>query len=160
MDPMDSVDGRSVPADAAVKGRAPLVYACAGCSSAGQVAYQLALELDRRGHAEMSCLAGVAAQKKPFLAKMEDRVVWIIDGCPIECAQGVLDRVGRPAMVHVRLHEFGIKKHCLPEGGVELDTLVDQVLAWIEAQTDSAVPPSPADVLPTRHDHPTRISTL
>jgi len=35
----------------------PVVFACSGCSPAGQLANQLALELDRRDIAEMSCLA-------------------------------------------------------------------------------------------------------
>jgi uncharacterized metal-binding protein len=37
----------------------PLVYSCPGCSSAAQMANYIALELDRRGVAEMSCIAGV-----------------------------------------------------------------------------------------------------
>ena len=37
----------------------PLVYSCSGCSSAAQMANDLALRLDRAGVAEMSCIAGV-----------------------------------------------------------------------------------------------------
>ena len=37
----------------------PLVYSCSGCSSAAQMANQLAIRLDREGLAEMSCIAGV-----------------------------------------------------------------------------------------------------
>src|SRR5690606_21354051 len=37
----------------------PLVYSCSGCSSAAQMANWLAVALDRRGLAEMSCIAGV-----------------------------------------------------------------------------------------------------
>lgn len=46
----------------------PIVYACSGCSEAGQLANQVALESDHRGLAEMSCLAGVldqVAQQQP-----------------------------------------------------------------------------------------------
>ena len=111
----------------------PLVLACAGCSFAGQTAYQLALELDRRGYAEMSCLAGVAAQKKPFLAKLRDREVWIIDGCPIACSAGVFACGEHTAALHVRLYEYGIKKHQPPEAGVDMDVLVARVLAEAEA---------------------------
>lgn len=60
----------------------PIVLACAGCSFAGRLAYELAQELDRRGAAEMSCLAGVAADLPCFRKKLEDREVWIIDGLP------------------------------------------------------------------------------
>ena len=37
----------------------PLVYSCSGCSSAAQMANHIAVQLDRRGEAEMSCIAGV-----------------------------------------------------------------------------------------------------
>lgn len=37
----------------------PLVYSCSGCSSAAQMANYMAIQLDKRGDAEMSCIAGV-----------------------------------------------------------------------------------------------------
>ena len=107
----------------------PLVYACAGCSFAGRLAYDLALELDRRGIAQMSCLAGVAAEKKSFLAQLTGRPVWIIDGCAIECAKGVFDRLGKRVDRYIRLHEFGIKKKHPPQRGVDMDELVNSVLS-------------------------------
>lgn len=45
----------------------PLVYSCSGCSSAAQTANQVALELDRMGVAEMSCIAGIGGDVKPIL---------------------------------------------------------------------------------------------
>ena len=102
----------------------PVVFACAGCSFAGQLAYQLALELDRRGIAEMSCLAGLGAEKPSFLRKIRGREVWIVDGCPIECSLGILDRIGKHADRHIRLHDYGIKKKQPPEEGVDLDRLI------------------------------------
>lgn len=108
--------------------RKPIVFACAGCSFAGRLAYDLALELDRRGHAEMSCLAGVGAKRKVFLKKMQQRPIWIIDGCPIECAQGVMEQVAKAAAVHIKLHDYGIVKKAPPAGGVNMDALVVRVL--------------------------------
>ncbi|MCC7418899.1 MAG: putative zinc-binding protein [Planctomycetaceae bacterium] len=95
----------------------PIVLACAGCSFAGRLAYELAQELDRRGAAEMSCLAGVAADLPCFRKKLEDREVWIIDGCPLECSRAIFERNGRTADRHFRLHDYGIrKKGPMPEG--------------------------------------------
>ena len=51
----------------------PLVYACAGCSNAGKLTYDLARALEERGTAEMSCLAGVAARKPNFLKQLRGR---------------------------------------------------------------------------------------
>jgi uncharacterized metal-binding protein len=108
--------------------RKPILFACAGCSFAGRLAYDLAQELDRRGVAEMSCLAGVAAEKRAFLSKLQGREVWIIDGCPIECSQGVFDRVGHRVHRHIRLHDLGFKKLAAPPEGIDMNALVARVL--------------------------------
>lgn len=106
----------------------PVVFACAGCSYAGQIAYRLALELDRRGIAEMSCLAGLGAEKPVFMKLAERRPVWIIDGCPIECSAGITAKTGRPAILHIRLYEYGIKKKQTHPDSVDYDELV----SWVE----------------------------
>lgn len=105
----------------------PIVFACSGCSFAGRLAYDLAQELDRRGIAEMSCLAGLGAGLPTFRKKLEGRPVWIIDGCPIECARGVFDRNGDHADRHLRLRDLGFSKNRAPEGGVDMNALVRAV---------------------------------
>ena len=89
----------------------PLVYACSGCSSAAQMANQMALWLDREGEAEMSCIAGVgggvlglvrtAKSKRPILA---------LDGCQLACVSACLARVNVVANVHVCLADYGVKR--------------------------------------------------
>ena len=100
--------------------RIPLVFACSGCSNAGQLAGQVALQLDRRGVAEMSCLAGIGAAKPLFLKKLRDREVWVIDGCPIN--------------VHIRLHDLGINKKSEPPTGTDFDELIESVLLQVKQQ--------------------------
>lgn len=108
----------------------PLVFACSGCSYAGKLADDLARHMDRTGEAEMSCLAGIGARRPSFLAKLQNREVWVIDGCAIECARGVFDQAGRGASIshHIRLHDLGIKKHHAPDGGIDVDALARQPL--------------------------------
>jgi len=108
----------------------PVVFACSGCSPAGQLANQLALELDRRGIAEMSCLAGLGAEKPVFLRLAQRRPVWIIDGCPIECGCGIAEKVHLPAVLHLRLHDFGIKK----KEGLPVHLSLDVLVQWVERQ--------------------------
>lgn len=106
----------------------PLLFTCSGCSNAGQLSDQLARELDRRGHAEMCCLAGVGAAKPHFLKKLVDREVWLIDGCPIECSLGVFSQISAHVDVHLRLHEYGVRKNApLPDAG-ELEALIEALL--------------------------------
>lgn len=116
----------------------PVVFACAGASGAGQLAYKLALELDRRGLAEMSCLAGLAAGKRPFLKKIKNRPLWIIDGCPIECANGIMEEVWHDDIHHICLHDFGVKKADEPLEGAALETLMHNIICSV-ANTEEAV---------------------
>ena len=101
-----------------------IAFACAGCSHAGQVAYKLGLALDEKGLAEMSCLAGVAAQKPSFLRKIRNKKIMVIDGCPIECAKGIFDQQGITVDAHVRLKELGVKKNQPREEDKDMDGLI------------------------------------
>lgn len=89
----------------------PLVYACSGCSSAGQAANALAIRLDRAGLAEMACTSGVGAGVAPLVrqARAAERVI-AIDGCPLHCALHSLKAAGVTPAEHWRLAEAGVKK--------------------------------------------------
>jgi len=89
----------------------PLVYSCSGCSSAAQMANHIALLLDRRGTAEMSCIAGLGGDV-PSLVKLakSNRPIVAVDGCPLVCVKSTLCRHAIPADVHVVLSNLGVKK--------------------------------------------------
>lgn len=89
----------------------PLVYSCSGCSSAAQMANYLAIALDRRGLAEMSCIAGVGGDvpKLVRVAKSGRRIIGI-DGCALACARNCLARHGvEPTEYHL-LSDHGVRK--------------------------------------------------
>jgi len=89
----------------------PLVYACSGCSSAAQMANDLAVRLDRERLAEMSCIAGVGGDVDPLVATATaDRPTLVVDGCPLECARKSLERHGVTPDRHVNLAERGVPK--------------------------------------------------
>jgi uncharacterized metal-binding protein len=89
----------------------PLVYACSGCSSAAQLANDLAVRLDRERLAEMSCIAGVGGDVGPLVdTATSGRPMLVIDGCPLECARQSLDRHGVTPDRHVTLAEEGVTK--------------------------------------------------
>ncbi|MCE7924608.1 MAG: zinc-binding protein [Haliscomenobacteraceae bacterium CHB4] len=89
----------------------PLVYSCSGCSSAAQMANDLAIALDRKEIAEMSCIAGVGGDVKPLVvtAKSGRRII-AIDGCPLKCVEHCLARHGIKPDEHFVLSDYGIKK--------------------------------------------------
>jgi uncharacterized metal-binding protein len=89
----------------------PLVYSCSGCSSAAQLANYLAVELDRSGSAEMSCIVGIGGAVAPIVrAAHSGRPLVGIDGCPLHCVAHVLEREGLTATLHVDLSTMGVKK--------------------------------------------------
>ena len=89
----------------------PLVYACSGCSSAAQLANHVALQLDRCGVAEMSCIAGVGGDV-PHLLKVarSGRPIIALDGCPLVCVKSSLARHGLVADRRYQLQRYGVKK--------------------------------------------------
>ncbi|HCR53619.1 MAG TPA: putative zinc-binding protein [Cyclobacteriaceae bacterium] len=89
----------------------PLVYSCSGCSSAAQMANYIALKLDRKGSAEMSCIAGVGGNVKKLVrtAKSGRRLI-AIDGCPLACARACLQNHHLIPDLHFELTRFGVKK--------------------------------------------------
>lgn len=89
----------------------PLVYACSGCSSAAQMANQLALWLDREGAAEMSCIAGVGGGVPGLVRTAQSgRRILALDGCVLACVSACLARAGVQADRHLLLSEFGVRK--------------------------------------------------
>lgn len=89
----------------------PLVYACSGCSSAAQMANDLALRLDRGGLAEMSCIAGVGGDVKPLVRTARSgRPILALDGCRLNCVKSCLARHGVTPERHVMLADHGVRK--------------------------------------------------
>ena len=109
----------------------PLVYSCSGCSTAAQLATHVALKLDRRGVAEMLCIAGVGGDV-PQLVRLAQsgRPIVALDGCPLVCVKSSLARHGLVPERHYQLHQYGVKKR----NHQDFDPAqADAVLARIEA---------------------------
>jgi len=112
----------------------PVVYSCSGCSSAAQLANYVAVRLDRRGVAEMSCIAGVGGDVPSLLrVARSGRPIVVIDGCPVVCAQKSLERHGIAVDEHVQLADSGVKKRFHEDFDVnEAEQIVDKVSESIE----------------------------
>lgn len=89
----------------------PLVYSCSGCSSAAQMANYLAIKMDRKGIAEMSCIAGVGGNVKSLVKTVTSgRKIIVIDGCPLACSIACLQNHNIKANNHFDLSSFGVSK--------------------------------------------------
>ncbi len=123
----------------------PLVYSCSGCSSAAQMANSIALRLDREGHAEMSCIAGVGGGVKPLVRTAKSgRPIIALDGCALKCVEHCLARHGVVAGRHFVLSDFGVekKKHHLFSDD-EIQSVYARLVSGIGA-TDIAAEPDHA----------------
>lgn len=83
----------------------PLVVACSGACAAGRLAYDVGVELERRGAAELTCLARISAGKA---AVEGERELWAVDGCVLQCSLAILRQRGREPQRHLRLHDAGV----------------------------------------------------
>ena len=60
----------------------------------------------------MSCLAGVGGRVKSILNTVQSAPkLLMIDGCLLECGAKTLRNVGIENFKHMKLHEYGVKKH-------------------------------------------------
>ena len=99
------------PAGKAAKAMHPLVYSCSGCSSAAQLANQVAVRLDRSGVAEMSCIAGVGGDVASLVKTARSgRPIVALDGCALVCVHSTLARHGITPMRHYQLQQYGVRK--------------------------------------------------
>lgn len=109
----------------------PVIYTCAGCSYAGQVANQLGCGLDRKAVGKLSCLAGIATGRKKFVREIRNKPVWVIDGCTMQCASTLLRMNKIDIDEHINLWEWGVKKHKVPDTK-QVNDLIRQITALIE----------------------------
>ncbi len=89
----------------------PLVYSCSGCSNVGQLANDLAVVMDREGHAQMSCIAGVGANVEELVMLAQSgRPILAIDGCKVACVSRALAIHNITPQWHLELTSLGFKK--------------------------------------------------
>lgn len=104
-----------------------IVYACSGCSDAGEIADRVARQLTRDGAAQMSCLAGIGGRVKSLVTTAENAGrILVVDGCPLNCAAHTLKRAGFEKFEHLELHKIGIRKGSCP-------VTDDKIAAGVEA---------------------------
>jgi uncharacterized metal-binding protein len=125
---------------------AAVVYACSGCSDAGEIADRVARQLTRDGAAKMSCLAGIGGRVKSLVSTAEkaERIL-VVDGCPLNCARKTLELAGFNQFDHLELHKLGIRKGSAP---VTDERIAAGVAAAKKILADDAAQIQPDIVLP------------
>ena len=116
-----------------------VIYACSGCSDAGELADRAARVLSQKTCGEMSCLAGIGGRVKSLMAKAEkaEHIV-AIDGCPLNCARHTLAQAGFKDVHHLELHRLGLRKGTCSPTEERLSLVVEagvQMISSIQAAT-------------------------
>lgn len=127
----------------------PLVYACSGCSSVAQAANRLAVDLDRSGRAEMSCISGVGGGVHALVKTARSgRPILALDGCALACVSACLATAGVSADVHLILNQLGARKRyhadCSEDELAAAAALVDEAVDTLQRKIDAAGAAEPA----------------
>jgi uncharacterized metal-binding protein len=92
-----------------------VIYACSGCSDAGELADRTARMLSQKKFGEMSCLAGIGGRVRPLMNKAERAGhIVAIDGCPLNCARHTLEKAGIKEVHHLELQKLWFRKGSCP----------------------------------------------
>ena len=92
-----------------------VIYACSGCSDAGELADRTARVLSQQNLGEMSCLAGIGGRVKPLMLRVaQAEHIVAIDGCPLNCTRHTLAQAGFTNVHHLELHRLGLRKGDCP----------------------------------------------
>jgi uncharacterized metal-binding protein len=88
-----------------------LIFACSGAADVGAIADQAARKLTREGVGKMFCLAGIGARIDGITKTTESASsILAIDGCPLNCVKGCLEKAGFSAFKHLQLADLGLEK--------------------------------------------------
>lgn len=93
-------------------GTAPkLIFSCSGASDVGELSDRTARKLTRDGKGKMYCLAGIGGRVSGMMATTEAAAkIFVMDGCPLECAKKTLEQAGFKNISHLRLSDIGFEK--------------------------------------------------
>ena len=119
----------------------PLIYSCSGCSSAAQMANYIAIQIDRKGIADMSCIAGVGGNVKKLVNTAKaGREIIVIDGCPLSCSKACLSHHSIDPDLHFELTSYGVKKQNHVDFDKEqADELLQMIVEKIEENNLASV---------------------
>lgn len=105
------------------------VVSCSGASNTGEFSDLIARKLDATGRADMHCLAKIAIGDKNLIdnLKQSELNVVVLDGCPINCAEKILNREDITKIHHLNTTDFGITKGKTPVTEEKIDEIMQYI---------------------------------
>ena len=92
------------------------IVSCSGASNTGKFADEVARMLSASEDANMICLAKVAIGDQALIEKVKGQKnkIFVLDGCPLNCAEKILGKEGINDIIHINTTDFGIVKGKIP----------------------------------------------
>ena len=106
-----------------------MVVSCSGASNTGCYADKVARILAESGQANMICLPKVAINDVKLIDALKNttKKVVVIDGCPINCAEKILEEKGISNFSHINTTEFGIIKGKTPITDEKINEIINHI---------------------------------
>lgn len=106
-----------------------MIVSCSGASNTGCYADRVARILAESGQANMICLPKIAINDEKLIEKVKNtpKKVVVIDGCPINCAEKILNEKGITNFTHINTTDFGITKGKTPLTDEKIDEIINQI---------------------------------
>lgn len=105
------------------------IVSCSGASNTGKFADEVARILSASGEASMICLAKVAIGDQALIQKVKEQKtkIVVLDGCPINCAEKLLEKEGITDIIHINTTDFNIVKGKTPFSMEKANEIVENI---------------------------------
>lgn len=105
------------------------IISCSGASNTGKYADDIARILSASGNADMICLAKVAIGDQPLIKSIKEKnsKIFVLDGCPFNCAEKILGDAGINDIIHLNTTDFGIVKGKTPVTAEKVNEIVERI---------------------------------
>lgn len=105
------------------------IISCSGASNTGKYADEVARRLSQCGEVNMICLAKIAIGDQSLIKKIKEQNIKIVvlDGCPFDCAEKILEKEDITNIIHINTTEFGITKGKTPFSVEKANEIVEHI---------------------------------